>query len=81
MAYHIDIQFKMIRSNKDLIIALHEIWNTGNIRLVPEIYDEGFIAHWPKGWGVEDSVGYDGVNKASMRIQSAFPDWREKLLI
>ena len=70
----------MDKSHKQLILALHQIWNLGSYSLIPNIYAVNFIAHWPKGWNLkENSNGHDGIEKAIRRIRAAFPDWYEKV--
>ncbi len=64
---------------RTLIEKLHDLWNKGDLSRIPEIYDEAFIAHMPKGWERSEFVGHDGVRDAIERIRSAFPDWHEKV--
>ncbi len=48
-----------------LIERLHEIWGTGELDAIPEIYAADFVAHMPKGWGKGESRdGHDGIRRA-----------------
>ncbi len=63
-----------------LIRALHDLWNTGDLKAIPLVYSEAFVGHWPKGWRTGDSLGHHGVRQALDRIRSAFPDWHEEIV-
>ncbi|MCV6902072.1 ester cyclase [Achromobacter xylosoxidans] len=69
----------MMANAKALIEKLHDLWNTGDLSRIPEIYDAAFVAHMPKGWDRSEFIGYDGVRDAVSRIRSAFPDWHERV--
>lgn len=61
-----------------LIERLHEIWNTGDLAAIPDVFASDFVAHMPKGWGKTDSRdGHDGIGRAIARLRSGFPDWHE----
>lgn len=63
-----------------LIERLHEIWSTGDVDRIPEVYTIDFVAHMPKGWGPSESRdGHDGIRRAIERLRIAFPDWREHI--
>lgn len=63
-----------------LIERLHEIWGTGELAAIPEIYAPSFVAHMPKGWGKGESRdGHDGIRRAIERIRTGFPDWQEHI--
>lgn len=66
--------------NKKLIKQLHNIWNSGEMEAIPEVYSTNFIVHWPKGFAENESHGFDGVRKAIERIRTAFPDWHEEVV-
>jgi hypothetical protein len=34
-------------NNIDLVKALHQIWNTGDLALIDSVYAHDFLAHWP----------------------------------
>lgn len=59
------------------VCRLHEIWNTGDLSTIPEVYAESFVAHMPKGWERNEFRGHSGVEDAILRIRNAFPNWRE----
>lgn len=71
----------MTRQEKQgLIERLHEIWSTGDTRLIREVYAESFVAHMPKGWGAAPSRdGHDGIRRAIERLRTSFPDWQEHI--
>lgn len=63
-----------------LIERLHEIWSSGDVDAIPEVYAADFAAHMPKGWGPSESRdGHDGIRRAIERLRKAFPDWREHI--
>lgn len=59
--------------------ALHDIWNTGDIARVPDIYHPDYVAHWPASSETPERRGLDGVRYGITRIRMAFPDWREEI--
>ena len=71
----------MISKNKNiaLIEKLHQIWNTGNLNLIPEVYSENFVVHWPKGWG-EKSVGHEGIKDSIKKTRNIFLKWNEEII-
>lgn len=62
-----------------VIRELHNLWNTGNLDEIPQIYSSEFIAHMPKGWEQSEFLGHEGVIEAILRIRNAFPDWHEQI--
>jgi steroid delta-isomerase-like uncharacterized protein len=66
--------------NVALAHRLHEIWNTGNVELIGEVYARDFIAHWPASSEVPERRGIAGIRFGVERIRRAFPDWHEKVL-
>jgi predicted ester cyclase len=71
----------MTRDEKRILIErLHEIWNTGHLELIPEVYAAEFVAHFPKGWGETASRdGHAGIHGAIERLRVGFPDWHEEI--
>jgi steroid delta-isomerase-like uncharacterized protein len=67
-------------SDVDLIHSLHEIWNTGNLALIDNVYAPDFLAHWPASSEVPERRGIEGVRFGVTRIRTAFPDWHERVL-
>ena len=65
--------------NIKLIERLHHIWNTGNLDLIPEVYSENIIVHWPKGLG-EKAVGHKGVRGSIKETRNIFLKWNEEIL-
>jgi hypothetical protein len=66
-----------IERSKALIIALHNIWNTGNLEKIPEVYSPACMVHWPHGWG-PGSRGHAQIKKAIAHSRTVFPDWHEE---
>ena len=67
------------QDSKQLIMALHEIWNSGNVGNIPNVYAVDCIVHWAKGWGPE-SRGHSQIKDAILHTRSTFPDWHEEVL-
>lgn len=67
-------------TNIQLIQALHEVWNTGNLDLIDKVYATDFIAHWPPSSEVPVRQGIEGVRFGVQRTRTAFPDWHEEVL-
>src|SRR6187431_2215147 len=64
----------------ELINQLHEIWNTGNLELIENIYAPDFLPHWPASSEIPERRGIDGIRSGLMRTRTAFPDWHERVL-
>ena len=62
-----------------LIVELHDIWNTGDLGRIPQVYSSEFVAHMPKGWEQSEFSGHAGVEQAIYRVRNAFSDWRESV--
>jgi hypothetical protein len=45
----------------ELINQLHEIWNTGNLELIENVYAPDFLAHWPASSEIPERRGIDGI--------------------
>jgi len=67
-------------TNIELALALHELWNTGNLDLIEQVYAPDFIAHWPPSSEVPERRGIEGIRFGVNRIRTAFPDWHEEVL-
>ena len=65
------------QNNRDQIMTLHHLWNSGDLDRIPEIYAQNFVAHMPKGWEKSEFAGFDGIREAILRVRNAFSDWRE----
>jgi steroid delta-isomerase-like uncharacterized protein len=60
-----------------LVRRLHEIWNTGDLGAVDEVYAEDFVGHFPPSSHLPDRRGRDGAREGIRRAKIAFPDWHE----
>ena len=67
------------QASRQLILALHDIWNSGSVEQIPEIYGENCTVHWAKGWGPA-SRGHAQIKDAILHTRSTFPDWHEDVL-
>ncbi len=67
------------QASRQLILALHDLWNSGSVEQIPEIYGENCTVHWAKGWGPA-SRGHAQIKDAILRTRSTFPDWHEEVL-
>ncbi|GAM97060.1 hypothetical protein U91I_00682 [alpha proteobacterium U9-1i] len=63
----------------ELVRALHEIWNGGDVFSIDAVYAEDFVAHWPASSEVPERRGLEGVRFGVRRIRTAFPDWHERI--
>lgn len=53
-----------------------EIWSKGNVELIPNLFSENFVGHFPGG----DTVhGREGLAAQVMAHRKAFPDWAEEV--
>ncbi|MBD9538915.1 ester cyclase [Ensifer sp. ENS04] len=64
-------------NNIELVRALHDLWNTGDLDMVERVYSADFVAHWPPSSEVPTRRGIEGIHFGVNRIRSAFPDWYE----
>ncbi|MDO1558465.1 ester cyclase [Brevundimonas sp. 2R-24] len=64
---------------RELALAVHDIWNTGDLDRIPRVYAEDFLAHWPPSSETPERRGLDGVVYGVKRIRTAFPDWFERV--
>ena len=69
----------MRENNLNLIKKLHYIWNTGNLDIIPDVYSNNFVVHWPKGWG-SDTKGHDGISRSIKETREIFENWHEEVL-
>jgi steroid delta-isomerase-like uncharacterized protein len=67
-------------TNIDLVKALHDIWNGGDLAAVERVYAQDFLAHWPASSEVPERRGVEGIRFGVTRIRTAFPDWHEEVL-
>ena len=65
---------------KALVERLHDLWCTGDLSQVPEIYSADFIFHIPAGAiGARGFAGWNGATQAIAGIRSAFSGWTETI--
>ena len=64
--------------NKELVRRLfQEVWNTGNLKTVDELYSADFVLHFlPDG---SESRGLDKQRDHVRDHRKAFPDWAEEI--
>jgi steroid delta-isomerase-like uncharacterized protein len=63
--------------NADAVSLQHtEIWSKGSMDLIPTVYAEDYIGHFPGGQTV---TGRDGIKAAVTNHRAAFPDWVEEI--
>lgn len=66
--------------NVRLVRALHDLWNTGDLRMAGQIYAADFVAHWPASAPMPTRHGIEGVRFSINRVRTAFPDWHERIV-
>jgi steroid delta-isomerase-like uncharacterized protein len=62
-----------------LVHRLHELWNTGEIDRIGEVYAADFVAHFPPSSEHPRREGLAGVRMGITRVRTAFPDWFEHI--
>ena len=68
----------MTEQNKAVVRRLFdEVWNRGNLGVIPELYGTDFVAHYrpPTDFG----EGLEGVRAIVRRVRTAFPDYHEEV--
>lgn len=53
-----------------------EIWSKGNMDLIPDLFSENFVGHFPGGATVH---GREGLADEVIAHREAFPDWTEEV--
>jgi ketosteroid isomerase-like protein len=48
-------------SHKALVRRLHEIWNTGDVAAIEDVYAADFVAHFPPSTELPERRGLEGV--------------------
>jgi steroid delta-isomerase-like uncharacterized protein len=67
----------LLEANKALVLRAHEeVWSSGNLMVVDELYAEDYTAHWAYG---EDS-DREGLKEMVAEARTAFPDLREDII-
>ena len=54
-----------------------EIWSKGNVELIPDLFSEHFVGHFPGGHTVS---GRQGLAAEVIAHRKAFPDWTEEVV-
>ena len=54
-----------------------EIWSRGNVELIPDLFSEHFVGHFPGGNTVH---GRQGLAAEVIAHRKAFPDWTEEVV-
>jgi len=54
-----------------------EIWSKGNLELIPDLFSEHFVGHFPGGHTVS---GRQGLAAEVIAHRKAFPDWTEEVV-
>lgn len=60
-----------------VVRRLHDIWNSGDLDAVPEVYAPDFVGHFPVSSHLPQRLGIDGAREGIRRAKAAFPDWHE----
>jgi len=53
-----------------------DIWSKGNVELIPSLFSENFVGHFPGGEAVH---GREGLAAQVIAHRKAFPDWTEEV--
>ncbi|MCP4291701.1 MAG: ester cyclase [bacterium] len=70
-------QHKTLQANKALVLRAHEeVWNSGNLIIVDELYSENYVSHWAYG----DDSDREGLKNMVAEARAAFPDMREDIV-
>jgi steroid delta-isomerase-like uncharacterized protein len=51
-----------------------QIWSEGHVELIPDLFSENYVGHFPGG---DTVVGREGLAAAVLAHREAFPDWTE----
>lgn len=70
----------LLKSPVDTVLKLHDIWNSGDVSAIDQVYSEDFVAHWPPSSEIPVRRGLDGIRLGVTRIRTAFPDWHEEVV-
>lgn len=67
----------LVEANKALVLRAHEeVWNSGNLDVVDELYSAEYVAHWAYG----EDTDREGLKKMVAEARAAFPDMAEKII-
>lgn len=63
--------------NSEVVRAVFsEIWSQGNVELIPDLFSENFVGHFPGGTTVH---GREGLESEVIAHRTAFSDWTEEV--
>ena len=63
--------------NRDVIRAVFsEIWSKGDVEIIPDLFSETYVGHFP---GDQTVHGREGLAAEVMAHRRAFPDWAEEV--
>jgi predicted ester cyclase len=68
-----------VSQHLELVHRLHQVWNTGDLDTLDQIYHPDFEAYWPRSSETPQRQGIAGVVYGINRIRTAFPDWHERV--
>jgi steroid delta-isomerase-like uncharacterized protein len=64
--------------NREVVrTVFSEIWSEGNVEVVPDLFSNAFVGHFPGGHTVQ---GRDGLAAEVIAHREAFPDWSEEVV-
>jgi steroid delta-isomerase-like uncharacterized protein len=62
--------------NRGVVRAVFsEIWSKGNVDLIPELFSENYVGHFP----AETAHGREDLAAQVIAHRTAFPDWTEEI--
>jgi len=69
---------KSVQGGNDELVrtVFSDIWSKGNVELIPGLFSENFVGHFPGGDIVR---GREGLAAEVMAHRKAFPDWTEEV--
>ena len=66
--------------NKAIVRRLHDLWNKGDLAMIPEVFHPDFAGHWPPSSRKPERRGLDEVRAGIISTRTAFPDWFEDVV-
>ena len=64
-----------VRNREVVRTVFSEIWSKGNVDLIPELFSENYVGHFPG----ETVHGREGLAAQVTAHRSSFPDWTEEV--
>lgn len=71
-----DVGFEEERNKKIVLRTHEEIWSTGDIALLDELYAPDFVCHWSSGL---ETRGVEELKKIILTVRADMPDYRENI--